>query len=110
MDDLENLEFLSLVSKITSEIHNHLGLSDKTLAEFIIDQHSQCKSLEQFKEKLESLGADFPNSLIGKFTVSLMNFPSLIANIWIRKHRPTHPHIASQIQAEKRRRGARAKR
>jgi len=70
MDDLENLEFLSLVSKITSEIHNHLGLSDKTLAEFIIDQHSQCESLEQFKEKLESLGADFPNSLIGKFAIS----------------------------------------
>jgi hypothetical protein len=29
MDDLENLEFLSLVSKVTSEIQNHLGVSDK---------------------------------------------------------------------------------
>jgi len=66
-----------LVSKITSEIHNHLGLSDKTLAEFIIDQHSQCESLEQFKEKLESLGADFPNSLIGKFAVSITSLPKL---------------------------------
>jgi ATP-dependent RNA helicase DHX8/PRP22 len=78
MDDLENLEFLSLVSKITSEIHNHLGISDKTLAEFIIDQHSQCESLNQFKEKLESLDADFPNSLIGKSVVSVTSLPEFI--------------------------------
>ena len=37
MDDLESLELLSLVNKVASELHNHLGLSDKTLAEFIID-------------------------------------------------------------------------
>jgi len=78
MDDLENLEFLSLVSKITSEIHNHLGVSDKTLAEFIIDQHSQCESLDQFKKKLESLDADFPNSLIGTFVVSVTSLPEFI--------------------------------
>lgn len=75
MDDLENLEFLSLVSKITSEIHNHLGISDKTLAEFIIDQRSQCESLDQFKKKLELLDADFPNSLIGKSVVSVISLP-----------------------------------
>ena len=41
MDDLENLEFLSLVSKVTSEIQNHLGVSDKTLAEFVALAKSQ---------------------------------------------------------------------
>ncbi|CZT51554.1 probable ATP dependent RNA helicase [Rhynchosporium secalis] len=64
MDDLESLELLSLVSRVTSELQNHLGISDKTLAEFIIAQHSQCKSLEEFRTKLDAMGADFPLSLI----------------------------------------------
>ncbi|CAD0044220.1 unnamed protein product [Aureobasidium pullulans] len=34
MDDLEALEHLSLVSKVASEIQNHMGISDKTIAEF----------------------------------------------------------------------------
>jgi ATP-dependent RNA helicase DHX8/PRP22 len=63
MDDLESLELLSLVSKVTSELQNHLGISDKTLAEFIIAQHSQCSSLDEFQKKLEAMGADFPQSL-----------------------------------------------
>jgi ATP-dependent RNA helicase DHX8/PRP22 len=64
MDDLESLELLSLVSKVTSELQNHLGISDKTLAEFVIAQHLQCKSLDEFKKKLDAMGADFPQSLI----------------------------------------------
>ena len=34
---VERLQSLSLVSKICTEMDNELGLSDKTLAEFIID-------------------------------------------------------------------------
>jgi ATP-dependent RNA helicase DHX8/PRP22 len=64
MDDLENLELLSLVSKVTSEIQNHLHVSDKTLAEFVIDQHDKAKSLDGFKATLEEMGAEFPPSLI----------------------------------------------
>lgn len=64
MDDLENLEVLSLVSKVTSELLNHVGIGDKTMAEFIIAQHAECNSLEEFQKKLEALGADFPQSLI----------------------------------------------
>ncbi|KAI9842936.1 MAG: DEAH-box ATP-dependent RNA helicase prp22 [Thelocarpon superellum] len=64
MDDLESLELLSLVSKVTSELQNHLGISDKTLAEFVIDQHAQCTSLAAFKTKLEAMGAEFPPSLV----------------------------------------------
>lgn len=64
MDDLESLEFLSLVSRVTSELQNHLGISDKTLAEFVIDQHLQCGSLPAFKAKLDEIQADFPQSLI----------------------------------------------
>lgn len=64
MDDLASLELLSLVSKVTSELQNHLGISDKTLAEFVIAQHSQCQSLPKFRAKLEEMGADFPPSLV----------------------------------------------
>ncbi|KAF2204641.1 ATP-dependent RNA helicase-like protein DHX8 [Delitschia confertaspora ATCC 74209] len=64
MEDLADLELLSLVSKVTSEIQNHLGISDKTLAEFVIAQHAESKSLPEFQSKLEAFGAEFPKSLI----------------------------------------------
>lgn len=64
MDDLANLEFLSLVSKVTSEIQNFMGVSDKTLAEFVIDQHAKSKGLADFKAQLEEMGAEFPSSLV----------------------------------------------
>ena len=64
MDDLASLELLSLVSKITSELQNHLGINDKTLAEFVIAQHSKCQSLADFRAQLEGMGAEFPQSLV----------------------------------------------
>ncbi|PIL31326.1 hypothetical protein GSI_06024 [Ganoderma sinense ZZ0214-1] len=62
--DLYNLEFLSLVAKITQEIDNYTGLNDKTLAEFVISLHDQCKTLAEFKGKLQEVGANFPESFI----------------------------------------------
>ena len=64
MDDLESLELLSLVSKVTSELQNYLGINDKTLAEFVIAQHAKCSSLADFKVQMAEMGADFPQSLI----------------------------------------------
>jgi ATP-dependent RNA helicase DHX8/PRP22 len=64
MDDFESLELLSLVSKVTSELENHLGIKDKTLAEFVIAQQLECSSSEEFQKKMEDMGADFPQSLI----------------------------------------------
>ncbi|EEQ30745.1 ATP-dependent RNA helicase DHX8 [Microsporum canis CBS 113480] len=64
MDDLESLELLSLVSRVTTELQNHLGVNEKTLAEFVIDQHLQCKSLDEFKSSLKAVGAEFPQSLV----------------------------------------------
>jgi ATP-dependent RNA helicase DHX8/PRP22 len=63
-DDIYNLEFLSLVAKITQEIDNHTGLNDKTLAEFVIDLHDKSKTLADFKGKLKEAGADFPESFV----------------------------------------------
>jgi ATP-dependent RNA helicase DHX8/PRP22 len=61
MDDFEALEHLSLVSKVASEIQNHMGISDKTIAEFVIAQHEQCKNLDDFKTKLSEF--DFSATL-----------------------------------------------
>lgn len=35
MDELEKLEHLSLVSKICTELENHLGLNDKDLGKLL---------------------------------------------------------------------------
>ena len=64
MDDIESLELLSLVSKVTSELQNHLGISDKTLAEFVIAQHGKCRTIPEFKSQMDVMGGDFPATLI----------------------------------------------
>jgi ATP-dependent RNA helicase DHX8/PRP22 len=71
--DLYNLEFLSLVAKITQEIDNHTGLNDKTLAEFVISLHDQSKTLPEFKSKLKDVGADFPESFIDNMDRLIIN-------------------------------------
>ncbi|KAK5991411.1 Pre-mRNA-splicing factor ATP-dependent RNA helicase prp22 [Cladobotryum mycophilum] len=64
MDDLLNLELLSLVSKVTSELQNHVGISDKTLSEFLIAQRIESSSKDEFRKKIDSFGADFSPSFI----------------------------------------------
>lgn len=74
MDALQELEVLSLVSKLTTEIQNYTGISDKTLAEFVLDLHEQSLGtddggqsngqLARFKKSLEEVGADFPENFI----------------------------------------------
>ena len=61
--DLYNLEFLSLLAKITQEIDNHLGINDKTTAEFVINLHEESnKNIDTFKAQLQE--ARFPDSLV----------------------------------------------
>ena len=61
MDDLEQLELLSLVSKVTSEISNYMGIADKTIAEFVIAEHAKCATLDKFQTALDEY--EFPKSL-----------------------------------------------
>lgn len=64
-DDLYDLEFLSLVAKISQELVNHLNLDDKVLAEFLIDLHEKSKgNLPAFKEELHKLEAGFSDSFV----------------------------------------------
>jgi ATP-dependent RNA helicase DHX8/PRP22 len=59
---LDELQRLGLISKVCNELDNHLGFSEKTLAEFIIflaEKHSDAK---EFQTVLAENGAEFPDS------------------------------------------------
>ncbi|KAK0160569.1 hypothetical protein PV328_007967 [Microctonus aethiopoides] len=64
MDEVAKLEHLSLVSKICTELENHLGLNDKDLAEFIIHLSEKNPTFEDFKKVLLENGAEFSDSFI----------------------------------------------
>ncbi|KAF2797073.1 P-loop containing nucleoside triphosphate hydrolase protein [Melanomma pulvis-pyrius CBS 109.77] len=65
MDALSEIELLALVDKVAFELKNHLGVYDKTLAEFIIAQRVESDTLETFKRKIvETSGVSFTISLI----------------------------------------------
>jgi len=64
MDELQKLEYLSLVSKICTELDNHLGINDKDLAEFIIDLENKNRTYDTFRKALLDNGAEFPDSLV----------------------------------------------
>jgi ATP-dependent RNA helicase DHX8/PRP22 len=66
LSDLEKLEKLSLVSKVCTELENHLGINDKDLAEFIIHLAEKNDTFDKFKKALvETSGSDaFPDSFI----------------------------------------------
>ncbi|TNN84745.1 ATP-dependent RNA helicase DHX8 [Liparis tanakae] len=65
VDELSQLEYLSLVSKVCTELDNHLGISDKDLAEFVIDLAEKQPSFDGFKALLLQNGAEFTDSLVG---------------------------------------------
>lgn len=64
MGDLEKLQYLSLVSKICTEFENHLNLTDKVLAEFVIDLAEKHPSIATFNAALLENGAEFPEAFV----------------------------------------------
>nr|CAH8824939.1 unnamed protein product [Trichobilharzia regenti] len=58
------LEYYSLVSKVCTELTNHLGLDDKALAEFVIHLAKKNPTFDKFKNALEKKGAEFTDPLI----------------------------------------------
>ena len=47
-----------------AELEVHLGLSEKTLSEFIIDLSKGTKTLKEFQAKLNKNGAELPAQLV----------------------------------------------
>lgn len=62
-NSIDELQRLSLVSKVCTELDNHLGLSDRTLAEFIIHLADKSPDPPAFRQALAKNGAEFPDSL-----------------------------------------------
>ena len=60
--DIEELEKLSLLSKICTELENHLGTNDKTLAEYLLALADKHTSVEKFKSALCKNGVELPVS------------------------------------------------
>uniref|UniRef100_A0A673VBE0 ATP-dependent RNA helicase DHX8 n=1 Tax=Suricata suricatta TaxID=37032 RepID=A0A673VBE0_SURSU len=63
-EELAKLEYLSLVSKVCTELDNHLGINDKDLAEFVISLAEKNTTFDTFKASLVKNGAEFTDSLI----------------------------------------------
>eukprot|EP01083_Nonionella_stella_P081646 225024_1 len=61
---LDELQRLSLVQKICTELENHVGLSDSVLAEFIIDLAGKNDSPKTFQRALAENGAEFEDSFV----------------------------------------------
>ncbi|KAK4396906.1 putative pre-splicing factor ATP-dependent RNA helicase DEAH5 [Sesamum angolense] len=57
-DGLKKLEYLSLVSKVCSELETHLGFGDKVLAEFITEMGRNCEKVDEFDAKLKENGVE----------------------------------------------------
>jgi len=66
---MEELQYYSLVSKVCTELDNHLGIADKTLAEFIIDLADKSTTAEAFAKALDENGAEMELS----FSASLFS-------------------------------------
>ncbi|XP_038890443.1 probable pre-mRNA-splicing factor ATP-dependent RNA helicase DEAH5 [Benincasa hispida] len=63
-DGLKKLEYLSLVSKVCSELETHLGFGDKVLAEFITEMGRSCETVDEFDAKLKENGAEMPDYFV----------------------------------------------
>uniref|UniRef100_A0A8R1XW19 RNA helicase n=1 Tax=Onchocerca volvulus TaxID=6282 RepID=A0A8R1XW19_ONCVO len=63
---MEELERLSLVSRVCVELDNHFGLADKDVAEFIIYLATENPTFDKFKEAImeEGLADQFNDSLL----------------------------------------------
>ncbi|CBY36394.1 unnamed protein product [Oikopleura dioica] len=62
--ELGKLEYLSLVSKVCTELDNHLQMDDKDLAKFVIELAHEHSKFELYRQKLIENGADFSGVLM----------------------------------------------
>ena len=77
---VSRLQYLSLVSKVAQELDNHLGIGDKTLAEFVIDMavgngsagEGRAKRHEEFTARLHAAGASEVSAALGERIFNLI--------------------------------------
>ncbi|CAH0554543.1 unnamed protein product [Brassicogethes aeneus] len=94
MNEVEKLEYLSLVSKVCTELENHLGMNDKDLAEFIIHLSETHDTVSSFKKVLVENGAEFSDSFVS-------NLLRIIQHMRPRKSGQNSSKASSQPDADK---------
>ena len=62
--ELDDLEALSIVALVAREISNHIGVNDKTLAEFLVSLYDECNDVSEFKRNLSIIGFKLPRPAI----------------------------------------------
>ncbi|KAK8641653.1 hypothetical protein V6N13_011037 [Hibiscus sabdariffa] len=63
-DALGKLKYLSVVSKVSSELESHVECADKVLAEFITDMGRYSGTVDEFDGKLKENGAELPDYFV----------------------------------------------
>ncbi|KAH7962339.1 hypothetical protein HPB52_015517 [Rhipicephalus sanguineus] len=97
MNEIAKLEYLSLVSKICTELDNHLGINDKDMAEFIIDLADKNNTFESFKKALQENEAEF--SIYNGKVTNIMQFGCFVQLEGLPKRWEGLVHI-SQLRRE----------
>ena len=63
-ETVQRLQYLSLISKICRECENHLGISDKVLAEFLVELAKKHDNPASFMSALEENDASWPEAFV----------------------------------------------
>ncbi|KAJ2731610.1 DEAH-box ATP-dependent RNA helicase prp22 [Coemansia sp. BCRC 34962] len=92
--ELRRLEYLSLVTSVTNELSNHIGISDKDVAEYIIHLHDPSKGFAEFKRRLDQDDCGFSDA----FTQTLYR---LISTMKPKKEKEQASAANTQSAAEK---------
>ena len=58
MNEIEQLQYFSLCSKVSSDIFSHIGMKDKVLTEYVIDQALEAKDEDDFINKMNEDGSE----------------------------------------------------
>ncbi|KAJ5080069.1 nucleolar protein of 40 kda [Anaeramoeba ignava] len=61
---MQQLKFISLISKVCTELENNVGIKQKFVAEFIVEIWENSKTLEEFKQNLKEKQAEFPENFV----------------------------------------------
>jgi len=100
-NDLDKLFYLSIVSKVCKELENHLGFSDKVLAEFIIDLGNKHQTLESFVQALaENGGENWPTSLCSSLYRTVSTLRKQQNSKTAKEKQPTDNETVFQQPAE----------
>ena len=106
----EKLQALSLITRVASELGNHLGISDRTLAEFIISKAEKVlkkcikkcssKSLSEnvlipaarkFQADLLNNGADLTLSVVSQLLSVILEMSPYLKRLQEEKQRKSNP-------------------